>query len=221
MEPDRAARRELASTIVQESHRMGRLVANLLDMIRVEAGTLQVQKEWQLLADAAGVALLRTEEQLHDHPVTTSFPPDLPLVPVDEILLEQVFVNLLENAARHTPPGTPIEVGAESRPGEVIAYVADRGPGLPPGEEETVFRKFHRGGGAGGGIGLGLTICRGIVTAHGGRIWAENRPGGGAAFRLSLPITGTPPQLVTEAPTPTRQDTEAAGAWTTRPHSSS
>ena len=219
LEPDRAARRELASTIVQESHRMGRLVANLLDMIRVEAGTLQVQKEWQLLADAAGVALLRTEEQLRDHPVTTSFPPDLPLVAVDEILLEQVFVNLLENAARHTPPGTPIEVGAESRPGEVIAYVADRGPGLPPGEEETVFRKFYRGGGAGGGIGLGLTICRGIVTAHGGRIWAENRPGGGAVFRLSLPITGTPPQLVTEAPT--RQDTEAAGAWTTPPPSSS
>src|SRR5437870_2092620 len=101
------ARRELASTIVQESHRMGRLVANLLDMIRVEAGTLQVQKEWQLLSEAVGVALLRTEDQLRDHPVTTSFPPDLPLVAVDEILLEQVFVNLLENAAKHTPPGTP------------------------------------------------------------------------------------------------------------------
>jgi two-component system sensor histidine kinase KdpD len=208
-EPDRGARRELATTIVQESHRMGRLVANLLDMIRVEAGTLQVQKEWQLLPDAVGVALLRTEEQLRDHPVTTNFPPDLPLVPVDEILLEQVFVNLLENAARHTPPGTPIEVGAESRSREVVAYVADRGPGLLPGEEETVFQKFHRGGSGGGGIGLGLTICRGIVTAHGGRIWAENRPGGGAVFRISLPITGTPPQLVTE------------DAWSALPHSSS
>jgi two-component system sensor histidine kinase KdpD len=209
-EPDRTARRELASTIVQESHRMGRLVANLLDMIRVEAGTLQVQKEWQLLSEAVGVALLRTEEQLRGHPVTTNFPPDLPLVAVDEILLEQVFVNLLENAAKHTPPGTPIEVGAESRSGEVIAYVADRGPGLPPGEEEMVFEKFHRGGGATGGIGLGLTICRGIVTAHGGRIWVENRPGGGAVFRLALPITGTPPQLVTEEP-----------AWTAPPPSSS
>jgi two-component system, OmpR family, sensor histidine kinase KdpD len=209
-EPDAAARRELARTIVQESHRMGRLVANLLDMIRVESGTLQVQKEWQLLADVAGVALLRTEEQLHGHPVTTSFPPDLPLVPMDEILLEQVFVNLLENAARHTPAGTAIEIGAESRPGEVIAWVADRGPGLPPGEEESVFRKFYRGGTGGGGIGLGLTICRGIVTAHGGRIWAENRPGGGAAFRFSLPISGTPPQLVAEEP-----------AWIAPPHSSS
>jgi two-component system sensor histidine kinase KdpD len=208
-ELDRGARRELATTIVQESHRMGRLVANLLDMIRVEAGTLQVQKEWQLLPDAVGVALLRTEEQLRDHPVTTSFPPDLPLVPMDEILLEQVFVNLLENAAKHTPPGTPIEIGAESRPREVIAYVADRGPGLPPGEEETVFDKFHHGNDGSGGIGLGLTICRGIVTAHGGRIWAENRPGGGAIFRVSLPITGTPPQLVTE------------DAWSALPRSSS
>jgi len=220
-EPDTAARRELAATIVQESHRMGRLVANLLDMIRVEAGTLRVQKEWQLLSEAVGVALLRTEEQLRGHPVTTGFPADLPLVAVDEILLEQVFVNLLENAAKHTPPGTPIEVGAESRPGQVIAYVADRGPGLPPGEEESVFRKFYRGGGASGGIGLGLTICRGIVTAHGGRIWAENRPGGGAIFRISLPVTGTPPRLPAEEPSPDPKDIEAAGAWTAPPRSSS
>jgi len=220
-EPDRDARRDLATTIVQESHRMGRLVANLLDMIRVEAGTLQVHKEWQLLSDLVGVALLRTDEQLRGHPATTAFPPDLPLVPMDEILLEQVFVNLLENAAKHTPPGTPIEVGAESRPGEVIAYVADRGPGLPPGEEEMIFRKFHRGGSTSSGIGLGLTICRGIVTAHGGRIWAENLPGGGATFRISLPITGTPPQLVSEEPTSDRQDPEAADAWTALPPSSS
>ena len=220
-EPAPAARRDLAATIVQESHRMGRLVANLLDMIRVEAGALQVQKEWQLLSDVAGVALLRTEDQLRGHPVSTAFPPDLPLVPMDEILLEQVFVNLLENAAKHTPAGTPVEVGATSQPGEVVAYVADRGPGLPPGEEELIFRKFHRGGGGAGGIGLGLTICRGIVTAHGGRIWAENRAGGGAIFKLALPISGTPPQLVTEAPVPNRQDSEAAGAWTAPPPSSS
>jgi two-component system sensor histidine kinase KdpD len=221
VEPDAAARRELATTIVQESHRMGRLVANLLDMIRVQTGTLQVQKEWQLLSDVVGVALLRTEEQLGGHPVTTNFPPDLPLVAVDEILLEQVFVNLLENAAHHTPAGTPIEVGAEARPGEVIAYVADRGPGLPPGEEEAVFQKFYRGGTAGGGIGLGLTICRGIVTAHGGRIWAETRPGGGAIFRLSLPVTGSPPQIVGEDTLPEGRGLEVGSAWTTPPRSSS
>ncbi|MGH7511705.1 MAG: DUF4118 domain-containing protein [Gemmatimonadales bacterium] len=220
-EPATAARRDLAATIVQESHRMGRLVANLLDMIRVEAGALQVQKEWQLLSDVVGVALLRTEEQLRGHPVATAFPLDLPLVPMDEILLEQVFVNLLENAAKHTPAGTPIEVGATSGRGEVVAYVADRGPGLPPGEEDLIFRKFHRGGGSAGGIGLGLTISRGIVTAHGGRIWAENRTGGGAIFRIALPISGTPPQLVTEAPVPNRQDSEAAGEWIAQPPSSS
>ena len=220
-EPDSAARRELAATIVQESQRMTRLVANLLDMIRVEAGTLKVQKEWQLLSDVMGVALIRTDTQLRGHPVTTSFPRDLPLVAVDEILLEQVFVNLLENAAKHTPPGTPIDVGAEAGSGEVIAYVADRGPGFLPGEEETIFQKFYRGGAGSGGIGLGLTICRGIVTAHGGKIWAENRPGGGAVFRLSLPITGTPPELVAEDTIPEGQEIEVGSAWTARPPSSS
>ncbi|HET7468725.1 MAG TPA: sensor histidine kinase KdpD [Gemmatimonadales bacterium] len=192
--------RDLAGTIVQESRRMGRLVANLLDMIRVESGALQVQKEWQLLSDVVGVALLRTEDQLREHPVVSTLPADLPLVPVDEILLEQVFVNLLENAARHTPPGTPIEIGAVAQPGEVVVSVADRGPGIPAGEEERVFEKFHRLGSAPGqGVGLGLTICRGIVTAHGGRIWAEARPGGGALFRFTIPITGSPPTLAREA----------------------
>ncbi|HEV7365618.1 MAG TPA: ATP-binding protein, partial [Gemmatimonadales bacterium] len=161
------------------------------------------------------------DQQLRHHPVATSFPRDLPLVAVDEILLEQVFVNLLENAAKHTPAGTPIDVGAEAGTGEVIAYVADRGPGLPPGQEETIFQKFYRGGAGTGGIGLGLTICRGIVTAHGGKIWAENRPGGGAVFRLSLPITGTPPELVPEEAIPEGQEIEVGSAWTVRPPSSS
>jgi two-component system sensor histidine kinase KdpD len=198
---DDATRRELAATIVQESQRMSRLVANLLDMIRVETGALGVQKEWQLLSDVAGVALIRMDEQLRDHPVRTDFPASLPLVPVDEVLLEQVFVNLLENAARYTSPGTPIELGAEERgPQEVIAYVADRGPGIPAGEEERIFEKFHRAGSTvGSGVGLGLTICRGIVTAHGGRMWAENRIGGGAVFRFTIPITGTPPTIAIEA----------------------
>jgi two-component system, OmpR family, sensor histidine kinase KdpD len=194
-----AARRHLASTILQESQQMGRLVANLLDMMRVESGTLQVHKEWQLLSDVVGVALLRTEEELRHHPVTTTLPPDLPLVPIDEILLEQVFVNLLENAVNHTPPGTPVEIGAEARADEVMVWVADRGPGLPAGEEERVFEKFHRASAApGAGVGLGLAICRGIVNAHGGRIWAENRAGGGAVFRFTIPITGTPPETTAE-----------------------
>jgi two-component system sensor histidine kinase KdpD len=189
------ARRELLTTILDESARMNRLIANLLDMIRVETGALQVQKEWQPLEEPIGVALIRLEERLRAHPVNVSLPPDLPLVPVDGVLIEQVFVNLLENAAKYTPPGTPIEIAADALDGAVRVSVEDRGPGLPSGEESRVFEKFYRGSSAapGSGIGLGLTICRGIIMAHGGRIWAEHRPGGGAIFRFTLPLTGPPP----------------------------
>ena len=173
---------------------MTRLVTNLLDMIRVETGSLAVKKSWQPLEEALGVALLRMEDRLRAHPVSTRLPTDLPLVPVDELLLEQVFLNLLENAARYTPPGTPIEIAARPENGHVLVEVADRGPGVPPGEEEAVFQRFHRAGpssaDAGAGAGLGLTICRGIVTAHGGRIWVEGRPGGGTRVCLTLPLKG-------------------------------
>ena len=194
-------RRDLVQPILEESQRMNRLIGNLLEMIRVETGALQVQKEWQVLEDIVGVALIRLQGRLGDHPVTVRIPPDLPLVPLDEVLIEQVFVNLLENAARYTPSGTPIEIEATPVEGAVRIDVADRGPGLPLGEEQLVFEKFHRGNKeSAGGIGLGLTICRGIVVAHGGRIWAENRGGGGAAFRFTLPLTGPPPPAVPTAP---------------------
>ena len=187
-------RRGLLDSIVEEAQRMNRLIRNLLDMIRVETGSLQVQKEWQPLEDAVGVALIRIDERLREHKVEVHLPADLPLVPLDAVLLEQVFINLLENAAKYTPPGTPIEISASAGAGVVNVSVADRGPGLAPGEEERVFEKFFRSGDAppGKGVGLGLTIARGIVIAHGGRIWAENRPGGGAVFRFTLPLVGPP-----------------------------
>ena len=209
------ARRDLTETILEESRRMTRLVANLLDMIRVEAGTLAVRKQWQPLEECLGVALLRMDERLREHPVAVDLPPDLPLVPIDELLIEQVFINLLENAAKHCPPGTPVTITAAQRPEEVVVTVADRGPGVPAGAEETVFRKFYRGGAgdsqtekAGwlGGAGLGLTICRGIVTAHGGRMWVEPAEGGGAAFRFTLPLEG--PRLPAAPP----EQSEPAGA---------
>jgi two-component system sensor histidine kinase KdpD len=219
---DPATRRDLATTILQESQRMGRLVANLLDMIRLESGALQVHKEWQLLSDVVGVALLRTEDQLRQHVVTTRLPADLPLVAVDEILLEQVFVNLLENAARYTPGGTPVEIGAEARESEVVVWVADRGPGLQPGEEDRIFEKFYRAGGTpSAGVGLGLTICRGIVTAHGGRIWAESRTGGGAIFRFTIPITGAAPTIDAEEPASSARALELGTPWIDQAHSSS
>jgi two-component system sensor histidine kinase KdpD len=191
-------RQVLADTIIQESRRMTRLVSNLLNMIRVETGALAVQKSWQPLEEALGVALLRVEDRLKAHQVTVDLPPDLPLVPIDELLVEQMFINLLENAAKYTPPGTRISVTASRVDREVLVEVADRGPGVPPGAEEAVFRKFYRastspGGAAPGGAGLGLTISRGIVMAHGGRMWVEQRPGGGAAFRFTVPLSG--PQI--------------------------
>jgi two-component system sensor histidine kinase KdpD len=192
--------REMAETILEESRRMTRLVTNLLDMVRVETGDLAVHKAWQPLEEALGVALLRLEERLASHPVETKLPQELPLVPIDELLIEQVFINLLENAVKYTAPGTPITVSAWQEGDAVLVEVADRGEGIPQGEEETIFRKFHRVAGAGptvppGGSGLGLTICRGIVAAHGGRIWLERRADRGAAFRFTLPLEGTPPGL--------------------------
>jgi two-component system sensor histidine kinase KdpD len=131
--------------------------------------------------------------------VRTDLPPDLPLVQVDGVAIEQVLVNLLDNAAEYVPASSPIEIavrlaGADEG-GDVAVEVADRGPGLPAGAEQRVFQKFF-GAGAGSsrrGLGLGLAICRGIVEAHGGRIFAANRPGGGAAFRFTLPRSATPP----------------------------
>ena len=191
--PTEETRRELASAIVEESRRMTRLVSNLLDMIRVESDTLAVTKEWQPLEEALGVALLRAEDRLRSHPVSVELPDDLPLVAVDGILLEQVLINLLENGAKYTPSGTAITVTAWAEADAVVVEVADRGPGVPEGELESIFTKFYRGSGSapGNGAGLGLTICRGIVTAHGGRIWVERRNGGGTAFRFTLPLRGS------------------------------
>ena len=193
-------RRELLQTVIEEAQRMNRLIGNLLDMIRLESGALQAQKEPQPLEEPLGVALIRLEDRLRDHPVTVDFPADLPLVPMDGVLLEQVFVNLLENGIKHTPAGTPIEVRATVRDAAVQVDVEDRGPGIPSGEEALVFGKFYRSGGAqtGGGSGLGLTICRGIVLAHGGRIWADNRAGGGAGFHFTLPLDGVPSEAQSE-----------------------
>ena len=192
-------RRDMAEAILEESRRMTRLIGNLLDMVRVESGSLAVHKEWQPLEEALGVALLRLEERLAGRAVESRLPPSLPLVQVDELLIEQVFINLLENAVRHTPAATPITISAWAEDKAVVVEVADRGGGVPAGEEEAIFEKFRRSSASGssepaGGSGLGLTICRGIVAAHGGRIWLEPNGGHGARFRFSLPLEGSPPQ---------------------------
>jgi two-component system sensor histidine kinase KdpD len=186
LRPER--RREYLETISQEASRLNRLVRNLLNMTSLESGTLRARTEWQPLEEVVGVALRRLDEQLQGRPVRVEIAPDAWAATFDAVLIEQVFVNLVENAARYTPPGTAIAIRTAPVGAGVEVEVADDGPGVPPGEEEHVFEKFRRvGPDVQGGMGLGLTICRGIIEAHGGRIWCENRPGGGASFRFRLP----------------------------------
>jgi two-component system sensor histidine kinase KdpD len=195
-----AERRDLTETIHEEARRLDRLVRNLLDMTRLASGALKVAKEWQPIEGVIGAVLDRLEDQLRGRKVDVRLPPGLPPVPIDGLLVEQVFINLLENAAKYTPSGTAIEIAATREADDLVVAVADRGPGIPADLVDRVFEKFYRlpGEGAGGGAGLGLAICRGIVEAHGGRIRAENREGGGAVFRFSLPLDGPPPELAPE-----------------------
>jgi two-component system sensor histidine kinase KdpD len=192
---DPGARRELVDTICEEAERLGRLVSNVLDMTRLESGTVAVQREWVPLEELIGSALTRLEAELEGRAVSVSLPSDLPLVSVDPVLLEQALVNLLENAAKHTPSGTAIDVSAQ-HDGDLVVAVADRGPGVPEGDEERVFDKFYRGTAVRtSGVGLGLPICRAIAEAHGGSIVAQHRDEGGAVFRMRLPQHGAPPSV--------------------------
>jgi two-component system, OmpR family, sensor histidine kinase KdpD len=186
---DEASRRVLLETAHKEALRLNQLVRNLLEMARLEAGALKVRSELQPLEEVIGAALHRLEGRLRDREVEASIPPNLPLVPFDPVLIEQVLINLIENATKYTPSGSPIDVSAVLRDGAVETEIADRGPGVAKENEERVFEKFYRAReGEGGGVGLGLTICRGIISAHGGRIWVSERPGGGASFRFTLPL---------------------------------
>jgi len=190
---DQQSRRELLETIQEESERLSRIIKNVLAMTRLESGVIAIRKEWQSLEEIVGVVLNRLGDRLNEHPVTLNIPENLPLIPFDGLLLEQVFMNLFENAIKYTPAGTPLELSASEELFTVTVKLADRGPGIQPGEEERIFDKFFRGRSAGGGVGLGLAICRAVISAHGGRIWAENRPDGGAVFQFTLSSAGLPP----------------------------
>ncbi|MBI4808649.1 MAG: sensor histidine kinase KdpD [Nitrosomonadales bacterium] len=191
---DIAARRELSQAIYDEATRMSGLANNLLDMARLQAGAVVLNRQWQPLEEVVGGALAGLSARMDKHPVSARLPSDLPLVEIDSLLIERVFANLLENAVKYTPPGTAIEISAATEESELVVTVSDRGHGIPPGEEERIFEKFHRVASEGnqGGAGLGLTICRAIVEAHGGRIWADNLPSGGAAFHFALPLSEPP-----------------------------
>ena len=181
-------RDELLESISDEALRLSRLVGNLLDMTRLESG-VELRRDLYPLEEIVGAALQRLEPQLAGREISVSLPEDLPLVNVDDVLLGQVLVNLIENATKYSPPGSAIEIAAEATPGSVQLEVRDRGPGFTPGEEKRLFEKFYRGNSDGvRGAGLGLAICRAIMMAHRGTIEALHREGGGAIFRIRLPL---------------------------------
>jgi two-component system sensor histidine kinase KdpD len=183
-------RQELVESIADEAERLSRLVSNLLDMTRLESG-VELRRDLYPLEEIVGAALQRMECQLGPREVTTHLPDNLPLVSGDDVLLGQLLVNLLENATKYTPLGTPIEIAAESNEDSITLEVRDHGPGFAQNEEQRIFEKFHRGPSTGArGAGLGLAICRAIVEAHRGSIEAFNRAGGGAVFRIRLPLGG-------------------------------
>ncbi|MBR8323047.1 MULTISPECIES: sensor histidine kinase [Burkholderia cepacia complex] len=194
---------ELVDAIHDEALRMTGIVTNLLDMARLQAGSLQLKRQWSLLEETVGAALAACRRVLARHPARVALPADLPLLQMDAVLMERLFTNLFENAAKYTPPDTSLDIGAErvTEDGQpfVRVHVDDHGPGLPAGMETRIFDKFTRGEkeSATPGIGLGLAICRAIVEAHGGKIGALNRtaPDGhvtGARFWFTLPVD-TPP----------------------------
>jgi K+-sensing histidine kinase KdpD len=192
-------RKELLETIRDEAERLERLVTNLLDMTRLESGGLSLKRAWVPVEDVVGSVLTRSEKILEGRVVTTQVPTGLPLISVDPVLFEQVFLNLLENATKHTPLGAPIALEAWTNDREIVIQVSDGGPGLPGNAATRIFEKFYRGSNArGGGAGLGLAICKGIVEAHGGKITATNRAEGGASFRVSLPVTDAAPAVPSE-----------------------
>ncbi|AMV43172.1 DUF4118 domain-containing protein [Paraburkholderia caribensis] len=214
-EAGNAAQGELVDAIHEEALRMTGIVTNLLDMARLQAGSLKLNRQWSLLEETVGSALRDCRRTLAHHPVQVSLPADLPLLQLDAVLLERLFANLFENAAKYVPPDTPLTIGAqridENGKPFVRVTVDDTGPGLPPGMEARIFEKFTRGEkeSAKPGIGLGLAICRAIAEAHGGRIGAANRVAAdgrveGARFWFTLPIE-TPP------PVPDVLDDDAAG----------
>lgn len=191
-----AAKQELAASIFEESERLNQLVANLLDLTRLEAGAIVLDRVLQPIEEVIGVALARMERQLREHPAATTIDDDLPPVPIDGVLIQQVLVNLMDNAEKFSPPGAAIEVRASRRDDHLAVEVADRGPGVPESETTKIFDKFYQTAATTRrGSGIGLAICRGIVVLHGGEIVAENRPGGGALFRFTLPFGATLPQI--------------------------
>ncbi len=190
------AHAQVATAMREAAMRMNALVNNLLDMARLQAGAVTLNLQWQPLDEVIGSTLRASTALLAGRAVRVTLADDLPLVRLDAVLVERVLVNLLENAAKYTPAGSAIEIGASTQDEQVLVTVDDHGPGLPPGREQALFEKFERGRkeSATPGVGLGLAIGLAIMKAHGGDLRGQTRPAGGARFTLVLP-RGEPPTL--------------------------
>ncbi|MDR3388463.1 MAG: sensor histidine kinase KdpD [Rudaea sp.] len=184
-------RRSLLRSLIDEAQRLHRLVDNLLDLTRLSAGPVRLKREWAALDELVGAVLTRYHDVLAGRNIQVDVPANLPLVLCDEVMIGQVLGNLVENAQKHTPPGSAIHIAVTHERGTIAVSVRDEGPGLPAGMERRIFEKFQRGNdeGAQSGFGLGLTICKAIIEAHDGSISARNLAGGGAEFRFTLPLT--------------------------------
>jgi len=197
LRPDEGAQRELLEMIDTEAARLARLVTNLLDLSRIEAGVLRPDKEWRDLQEVVARAVDHVHHQLRGHRAVAEIPGDLPLVPIDFTQIEDVLVNLLDNAVRHSPEGTTIRITAEQRDREVVVQVENEGAPVPADAAGVIFERFYSVQRDRRRLGLGLAICKGLVEAHGGRIWVE-RPGEpGARFAFTLPLEKAAPTLTT------------------------
>jgi two-component system, OmpR family, sensor histidine kinase KdpD len=200
---DSPARTELLAAIDDEADHLNILVGNLLDMSRIESGALKPQRQWNILLEIVGNVTARMKHLAESHRIQVEIPEDLPLVPVDFVQIEQVFTNLISNSLKYAPVDSLIRIRAEARGERLFVQVSNQGPPIPEEHLERIFDKFYRITAADRvtGTGLGLSICKGIVEAHGGRIWAENLPDG-FAFDFTLPLTldgAPPPRLPADA----------------------
>ncbi len=194
VEWDAETRQDFLTAIDEETDRLTLMVSNLLDLSRIEGGALRPQKDWydvdELIADVRARTAGRTEK----HPVAVAVEPDLPLLQFDYVEIAQVLLNLIENAAKYTPPGTPITIGAQRVPGAIEISVRDQGPGILKENQTRIFEKFYRAPSsvAASGTGIGLAISKGLVEAHGGRIILDSAPGEETVFRFTLPLSPDP-----------------------------
>jgi two-component system sensor histidine kinase KdpD len=189
-----ADRAELLALIEQQSDRLARLVTNLLDMTRIEAGSLELRRESTAVSDLVAEAVLALGTTPGPGSLDTELPGDLPLVDVDPLVMVQVLTNVIDNALAHSPAGSPVEVRAGVERGHVVVSVRDHGPGVPEAERDRIFQLFNRRAGA-GRAGLGLTIAKTFTEAHGEEITLRSPPGGGARFEVTMPVAPVPAEV--------------------------